>query len=302
MERRTFLRSSGLVAAGAGTLGLRDQAIPVRPVIRSLTPALNAYSFNRWLLDGKMDLVGLFRFAHDTGFPAVDLTAYYIPGYPDVPDDRILFGIRRKAFRAGLALSGTGIRNDFTLEDSREYRSQIELAKRWIVAASKLGVPHVRLFDGKGEEVADREKTKARVIEAFRECAAFSEGYGVMVNFQNHFDFIRETTEVIEVMEGVRSEWFGLMLDIGSVEGPDPYSAIEKLIPYAATWQVKEEVRMNGGRVPTDFGRLMEIVNRHSYRGYFPLETLGEGDPREKVNYLIRIFREAVPLSETTSM
>ncbi len=175
------------------------------------TPALNAYSFNRWLLDGRIDMDGLFWFTHDAGIPAVDLTAYYIPGYPEVPADDVLFEIRRKAFRYGLAISGTGIRNDFTLEDRQAHRDQIQWVKRWIVAASKLGAPHIRLFDGKGEEVHDREKTLARVIGAFRECAEFGAAQGVVVNFQNHFDFIKETSEILEVMEKIPSDWFGLM-------------------------------------------------------------------------------------------
>ena len=43
-----------------------------------------------------------------------------------------------------------------------------------------------------------------------------------------------------------------------------------------------------GTKVKTDFARLMQIVRRSGYRGYFPLETLGEGDPFQKVRLLYR--------------
>jgi hypothetical protein len=58
------------------------------------------------------------------------------------------------------------------------------------------------------------------------------------------------------------------------------------LIPYAVTWQVKENIRTGSGSIPTDFGRLIKMVEGNGYRGYFPLETFGEGDPFKKVSDL----------------
>lgn len=234
-----------------------------------------------------MSLEELFRFARATGFAGVDLTAYYIPGYPDVPDDSVLFGIRRSAFRLGLALSGTGVRNDFTLSDPKELEKEVQLVRAWVVAAAKLGVPHVRVFAGRGDNSTEpREAVKQRIIDTFRECAGFAAEQGIMLAFQNHYDYIRSNSDILEILDGVGSGWFGLMLDTGSVEGPDPYQDIEQLIPHAITWQVKEQVRTGQGSVPTDFEKLMKLVAKHRYQGYFPLETLGEGDPRQKVRAL----------------
>jgi hypothetical protein len=70
------------------------------------------------------------------------------------------------------------------------------------------------------------------------------------------------------------------------VEAPDPYSGIEELIPHAITWQVKEQIRTATGTSPTDFNQLMKMVRQQGYTGYFPLETLGEGDPFQKVEKL----------------
>jgi hypothetical protein len=100
------------------------------------------------------------------------------------------------------------------------------------------------------------------------------------------------TEDIIDIMEKVRSEWFGLMLDIGSLPVPDPYKDIEKLIRYAVTWQVKENVKTDEDNVPTDFGKLMKIVSEQKYQGFFPLETLGEGDPRRKVPVLYKEVTE----------
>lgn len=294
MKRRSFLKSSSIALAGAGGIkaipGITRAAIDLTGV----TLSLNAYSFNKPLLSGEMSLQELFEFAGRTGFAGVDLTAYYIPGYPAVPSDEVLFGIKRSAFRLGVAISGTGVRNDFTLQDPGEHKAQLDLVKQWIIAASKLGAPQVRVFAGRGpESEASRENVKKQVIESFQQSADFASQHGVMVVFQNHYDYIQSTAEIIEIVTGVQSDWFGLMLDIGSVEGPDPYRGIEQLIPYTVTWQVKENVRSAGETTPTDFPRLLKILHDQQYKGYFPLETLGEGDPCKKVKTLYALVTKS---------
>ena len=268
MYRRTFLKTSSL-ACMAGFVKHENPGLgndgKIRPAI-----SLNAYSFTRMLLANEMSLKELFLFAAETGFMGVDLTAYYIPGYPEVPEDNILFDIKRMAFLQGLAITGTGVRNDFTLADPEKRAKEIDLVKNWILAAVKLGAPYVRVFAGKeSPEGHTRDEIKSWVIDALQECADFASSYGVMVTFQNHNDFIVAYEDIIDIMENVNSDWFGLMLDIGSLPVPDPYKDIEKLIRYAVTWQVKENVKTNEGSVPTDFPRLMKIVNEHDYHGFF---------------------------------
>ena len=287
MQRRNFLKTSSLILAGAsGPQILRTGAETSSPEI-GCTLALNAYSFNAPLLAGEMTLHELFRFARQTGFHGVDLTAYYIPDYPDVPEHVILHEIKREAFMMGIPISGTGVRNDFTRSDPEALEKEVALVKSWVVAAAVLGAPHVRVFAGRGEDNGEpRQTVKRRIIDKFQECSDFAARHGVMIAFQNHYDYITSTTEIVEILEAVDSGWFGLMLDIGSVEGPDPYPDIERLIPYAISWQAKEEVRSGNGTAPTDYPRLMKLVKKMDYRGYFPLETLGEGDPLRKVEAL----------------
>jgi sugar phosphate isomerase/epimerase len=290
MQRRSFIKSSSVAVVGAGALALARPSEEKR-ILETYcpTPSLNAYSFNDVLLKGEMSLEQLFQFAAETGFAAVDLTAYYIPGYPEAPSDELLYEIKRKAFRKGISFSGTGIRNDFTVSDPQILAGEIEHVKEWIIAASKLGAPNIRVFDGKakvGGTAAD--PIRKQVVDAFRECALFGSRYGVNVAFQNHHDFLVSTEDIIDILMRVDSGWFGLMLDTGSVSGPDPYLEIEKLIPYAVSWQLKEKVRVGEDTVPVDFPRLMALIHKAAYQGFLPLETLGEGDPKEKGQSLFK--------------
>ncbi len=291
MQRRQFLHmTSALPLAGTTVTFGKEENLPREDIERiPVSLCLNAYSFNSLLINGEMSLEQLFRFAKDTGFQGVDLTAYYIPGYPDVPADEVLYNIKRTAFRLGLALTGTGVRNNFTLADPEQRKQEKQLVKNWVIAASKLGIPHVRIFDGTAKPKGySREEITDWLIDDMKECAAFGGRHGVMICYQNHNNFTTNAAQAIEIIERVDSEWFGLMLDTGSLLEGDAYQEIERLIPYAVTWQVKEMINKGGAKVKTDFARLMQIVRRSGYRGYFPLETLGEGDPFQKVRALCR--------------
>jgi sugar phosphate isomerase/epimerase len=89
-------------------------------------------------------------------------------------------------------------------------------------------------------------------------------------------------------------EWFGLILDIGSYQKGDPYEQIKRTIPYAVNWQLKENMFENGKEVKTDLKKIFKIIKESGYRGYIPIETLGKGDPKEKVAVFLEEVRSAL--------
>ncbi|HYG17880.1 MAG TPA: hypothetical protein VD816_03085 [Ohtaekwangia sp.] len=97
----------------------RASSYPMQSRDNRLRTSLNAFSFNTPLLEGKMNLGDMLEFCAATGFDGVDITGYYFNGYPEVPPDAYLFEVKRKAFELGLAISGTGVRNDFTIPDKK---------------------------------------------------------------------------------------------------------------------------------------------------------------------------------------
>ncbi|MCW8924941.1 MAG: sugar phosphate isomerase/epimerase [Xanthomonadales bacterium] len=300
MKRRKFLKTSSmacLVGAAASASPYADVKM-VGQEDEQPSICLNAYSFNRQLKDGEMGLGDLFRFAAETGFEGVDLTAYYIPGYPEVPPDEVLYDIKKMAFRLGLNVIGTGVRNDFALTDPAAREKEIQLVKHWVIAAQKMGATSVRVFSGRtAAEGHPRDEVKSWIIAAMQECADFAREHGVMIAYQNHDDYVVTTSDILDLLTGVHSDWFGLMLDIGSLPVPDPYAEIEKLIPYAITWQIKSHVKTGNGTEPTDFARLMKIIKTHGYRGYLPIEALGPGDPYAKVREIHRNVTENLSLN-----
>ena len=292
--RRAFTRK---IALGSGVAlfpvisGFRkaSKVAPPSPYYGNLKISLNAYSFDKPLRAGTMTLDDLLDYCAKVGFDGVDLTGYYFPGYPVVPSDEYIYHIRQKAFRLGVELGCTGVRNDFTWADPKKREEEKKLVKEWIVVAHKLGAPGVRIFAGTlSKENYSWEERAGWIADDVRECAEYGKDHGVMLALQNHNDFIKNSSDVEKILKLINSEWVGLMLDIGSYHTADPYNDIAASAKYAITWQMKEKVFVNDTQVETDYSKIIEIVRQCGYRGYLPLETLGEGDPITKVELLLR--------------
>jgi sugar phosphate isomerase/epimerase len=156
--------------------------------------------------------------------------------------------------------------------------------KRWVGFSAKLGAPVLRVFSGRGvPPEKTRDEVNSWLAEALRECADYASRFGVMIVLQNHADFIETADHAVRALADVNSEWLALNLDIGSFRSGDSYAEIAKLARHAATWQIKEKLFLDGKEVKTDIRRIVSIVRDAGYRGYLPIETLGEGDPRVKV-------------------
>lgn len=278
MNRRKFL-------GAALTAGIASAQGPVERTSGSrIKLALNAYSFNQLLRSGETTLYDLVDFCAENGLDALDATGYYFPGYPETPPDEFLYGLKRKGFVNGVDINGTGVRNDFALADPESRKRDVEMVKNWIIVARKLGATVVRVFAGKKRpEGHSFDQAVDWMIDDLKECAAFGREHGVIVGLQNHNDFLKTADETIRVVDGVDSAWLGVILDVGSLRQGDPYEEIERLLPYAVSWQLKEKVWYGEKEVDVDVVRIKEIIDRVGYRGYVPIETLGPGDPFEKV-------------------
>jgi sugar phosphate isomerase/epimerase len=267
------------------------QAKPARPFRISL----NAYSFNAPLQAGSMNLDDLLEFCSAHHFDAVDLTAYYFPGYPQVPPDAYLYHIKHKAFKLGLDISGTGVRNDFTDPDAGKRQESVQLVKDWIGAAAKIGAPVIRIFSGTRQPSGFTwDQIAAWMVKDIRECVAYGKSKGVVVAIQNHDDFLKTAAQTKKIIEMVDSDWFGLILDIGSYRQGDPYGDIQATLPYAVSMQIKEEIYPHGVKSRPDLKKLFQIIRASGYQGYLPIETLGPGNPKTKVPLFLQEVRAAL--------
>lgn len=286
LNRRRFLQHAALLPAAAASLaGPAAVAATPRaagPESDPLKLSLNAFSFNQVLLDGVagkpggISLLDALDFCARHDFAAIDPTGYYFPGYPAVPTRDFINKFKRRAHRLGVAISGTGIRNDFAQPDAEKRAADVMRAKAWIEVAADLGAPVLRVFAGavpKGYE-QKWDEVATWMIEAIRECVAHGEKHGVIVGVQNHGDMLKSAGECLKVIRAVNSEWCGLIVDTGNMLTADPYADLAQVVPHAVNWQVKESIYGNDRSRLADLPRLYRIIREGGYRGYVPIETL----------------------------
>src|SRR5579862_3672392 len=271
MNRREFIVS----AAVAPWLRAAKRA--------GLKTSLNAYSFNKMLNDNikgrgeGITLIQVMEFAAKNKFEGFDATGYYFPGYPEVPPDTYVDGLKRRAAELGIGISGTGVRNNFTTGDKATRDAGVNHIQEWTRVAARLGAPVVRVFAdtqmraqtwetvSKG---ATREQVEEWIAAALKQCADEGEKHGVTIGVQNHGDFLKTGADLMALVKRVGSKWCGPIVDTGYFKTPDPYADMALVAPHAVNWQVKQSPFGEESEVPADLDRLLKIVRKSGYEGY----------------------------------
>lgn len=286
MQRRTIIHASLATAltplwvrsaAAAAPVGGDQQAHDDGKVLLKL--GLNAFTFNTALIAGEMTRNDVIDFCRDHQIDGVDLTGYYFSQYPEIPDDQSLFEFKKYAFENGVTVSGTGVKNDFSIADSELFQNEVQLVKNWIPVTAKMGGDVLRVFSGRRlAKSQDRRAIFDRMVTALQECAKVAADHGVILGLQPHHDFLKTADQTIELLSAVDNPWLRIVLDTGTLRTGNVYEEIEKLLPYSATWQLKKEVWIDGTALPIDLPRLKAIIHKIGYRGFLPFELTGKFD------------------------
>jgi sugar phosphate isomerase/epimerase len=247
------------------------------------------------LMKKKISLTELLEFTAKTGFEAIDITGYYFSTYPAVPSDEEIFSFKRKAHELGISISGTGVRNEFSFENKDLLDKEIDLVKKWIEVAAKLGAPVLRVFTAKlYSEGEERKRVETRMLQALQTCLETAKSHGIILGIQNHNDFLRTADECHNLFKKINSPWLGLVLDTGNFIAEDPYEEIRKAIPLAVNWQVKEKLLVKGVQTPMNLEKLCNIIKSSDYKGFVPIETLGMQDPKKDIPVFFNAVSEAL--------
>ena len=316
-DRRRFLGLTATAAAIAGlgqaTRAARGADDPASPPAApaSAKPAatrgadhrpkigLAAYSF-RDQLTGKagpaMTLESFIDYCAEQGLEGTELTGYYVP--EPVRAD-YLRRLRRRAFRAGVTVTGTAIRNDFGLADPAAVKKEIAHVKAWSDHAAAMGAPVIRIFAGQVPEGADHAATIKQIAASIEECCEYAGERGVHLALEDHGGPTATADGLFEICDLVKSDWFGVNLDTGNFRSPDPYADIERAVPRAINCQVKLAVTPIGadgkqGREPADIPRVAKLLRAGGYNGFVVLEYEEPGDPLRHIPPALAQLREAL--------
>jgi sugar phosphate isomerase/epimerase len=309
--RRAFLQTMAAAVAG-----LPASAGAIDPIKRRGGPMMNlslaAYSFRKYLTDyrrrsvgatagaaagertaaeaGSMTLEDFVDLCAQYGLPGTEPTSYYVP---DPVPDKYLQRLRRRAFLAGLSVSGTAIGNTFTYPAGPDRDREIAYTKLWIDRAADMGAPTIRIFAGNLQKGTTEAQARQWCIDAIRECCEYAGRKGVILALENHGGIVTTAEQLVSIVREIDSEWFGVTWDSGNFRSADPYAELTMIAPYAVTAQIKTNV---AGK-PADLPRVVQILKDVNYRGWLALEYEDEEEPKIAVpRYLDELRRlTAIP-------
>jgi sugar phosphate isomerase/epimerase len=275
------------------------RAAPVEPFDRSRPSRLRlscaGYSFRNYLTGKKEPRMSLLEFVDlcaSMGCDATEPTGYYFPN--PIPDGYFA-QLKRRAFVAGLDISGTAIGNEFCLPAGEKRQSQIAHVKKWIDYAAEFGAPTIRIFSGSVPKGNTLEEAQTWFVDACEEACEYAGRKGVFLALENHGGISIPAENMLTLLEKMKSPWFGINLDTGNFRSDDPYKEMEMVAPYAVNVQVKARARSK----PTDYERVVGILRRAKYSGYIAVEHEENEDPKIGVPRMLDQLREAIAKTDS---
>ncbi|MEX2215259.1 MAG: TIM barrel protein [Phycisphaeraceae bacterium] len=284
LTRRNFL--AGSLAFAAAPL---VPALGIGPIKRSgkqiLKLSLAAYSLRKFFPlkpgePGAIDMPGFLDYCASLGLDGAELTSYF---FPKEITAAYLNELKRKAHIHGLDISGGAIGNNFTIDPGPKLDDQMKLTKMWVDHYAAMGAPVIRVFAGNPPKGVSEEEAIKRAIPVLEEACEYAGTKGVMLGIENH-DFTTKADRLMQIIDAVKSPWFGVNFDSGNFHSADPYADMAKIAPYAINAQIKVEIKPEGKpKEPSDLPRVMKILKDGGYSGYIVLEYEAAEDPYKAV-------------------
>jgi len=235
-----------------------------------------------------MDMLGFVDWAAEQDLDAVEPTSYF---FPKEVTPEFLWQLKRKTHLHGLDISSGAIRNVFTLPDGPELDKWHAHVDTWVSHYAAIGCPIIRVFAGKAPKGISEDQAIDNAVKNLEKACKRAGEKGVILALENH-DFLMDSKRLEAIVTRVDSPWFAVNLDSGNFTDKDPYAAFERAAPYAATVQLKVEVRNEEGKkVPADLSRFIQILKCANYRGYVVLEYEAAEDPFKAVPEYLKELR-----------
>jgi len=240
------------------------EAVPQRPP--RLIPGCCAYSYGELLEPGKMTMEEVILKAVELEVVGVDMTAYWLKS----TEPAYLHGLRRLAFRHGIAFSGAACGVEMCEPDAGKRTALTTEITKWVDAADLLGASHLRVFGGVLPHGATAEQGKDWVVEVMKPACEYAARKGVTLGMESHGGITGKAANVIDILRRVDSPYAGCNLDITHFR-EDQYNQIEALIPYATMTHIRDH--FDGyPPPPIDLDRVWQMFAKAGYQGYMAAE------------------------------
>ncbi len=284
-----------------------SQTAPEKTTTQTLRLGVSSYSYWHFTPE-KVPLSKIIDAAAAAGVMGLEILHQQL----ESEDNSYLQGIKRQAFRRGLALYNLGTSQDFIAKDAEARQQQVQHTLHCIDLAHALGVPSIRVNAGTWQVAGGPGLVESRgwtepwggyteddglawAIEGLGACVDYAEKQGVMLLLENHWGLTTTAEGMLRVLEGVNSPWLRAILDMGNFyyDG-DMYTAMERIAPFVDLAHAK--TYPGGGLVFTidiDFARVFRILKNAGFQGYVSIEMEGHEHADTAVPKSIEVLREA---------
>jgi len=315
IKRRTFLTRS---VTAAGALGLTSfssaaQTLAQESNTTSRRPnpiAVSTYSFWQFRRNQMMSIEKCIEEASRMGFDGVDILLRQMERERR-EENSYCRKIKRTALINGVDLCCMSTHQGFLSPDKNKRRDNIDLTKRQVEIAYKLGIPIIRINTGtwgtsknfddlmanRGIEPPVEGYTEEDgfkwVIESIENCLPKAEECGVILGLENHWGLARTPEGLLRIVNAIDSPWLQVLLDTGNFL-EDPYDKLEQCAPQTVFMQAK--TYYGGGlwySLDLDYPRIARIMRKHNFRGYVSLEFEGNEDYKTAIPKSLALLRRA---------
>lgn len=289
-HRREFLKAAGITALAGVELALPralDAASSPKagttPTGARLFAGCCAYSFRKYLADGRMSMEDFIRKGVEMNVTGVDMTAYWFKS----TDSEYLAGLRHLAFKNGVPFSGAACGASMVQADAAKRAQVLEEIKKWVDVTEGLGAPHLRVFAGKLPKGSTLDEAVGWTVETMKQACDYSAKKGITLGLEDHSGITQTADVCLDIMRRVDSPYAGINLDISHfIPSPekDAYAQIEACIPFASHTHIHDD--FDGG-TSIDLDRVWQLFARGGYKGYMSVEYEGKEDAMTAVPKLV---------------
>ena len=239
---------------------------------------------------GKITMLGIIEKAAEYQMDGVDLHFAHFAS----TDREYLEKVKQACLKHGLHMCYIGVSNNFgkTGDDLRE---QINLMKKWIDVASRMGIPMVRAFGSWLPEGETEESAWVRLVASTKEVAEYAQSKGVVVGLHNHNHGCIPAIgdQVIRLLDDVDNPYYSHILDTGQYRGSpgasfgergkeDPqwnfYGSIETSAPRAVHVRAKIYRVASGEERWLDYDRIFPIIKKSRFNGWMSVVFEGQDE------------------------
>jgi sugar phosphate isomerase/epimerase len=266
---------------------------------------LAQWTFNKDLFAGKMTSIDFVNKASEMGFEGVEFVSQFIKD--QVNDDIYLAELNSASEKAGISNTMISVDvSEFRLgsSDPVEQKASIAKHKEWIVAASKLNCPTIRV-NAHGDGTA--EEMMSTIFNSVKELANFGKSYNVAVTIENHGQYSSDGKWLSQLIAKLVPYGVGSVADFDNwciereggelwgttcIKEYDRYQGVKELLPTAKSISIKAfDFDEQGNAIKTDFKRMFKLIKEAQYDEYLAVEFEGHDmDPIEGIRKTLELI------------